>query len=120
MSGIIRGLTENGARIEVQNRFGTITLSRDEVDRIERKASVEDEFRERRAKLADDDVEGRFRLALWLRDEGWEARAREGRGTFRPDSRCEGLMRPWRLKSAASRICGAAWRISWRMGLAFV
>ena len=69
-------VTERGDKVAIKTRFGTITLSRSEVARVEKKAPIEAEFRARRAKIADDDVEGRFLLALWLDEKGHEAEAR--------------------------------------------
>jgi hypothetical protein len=69
-------VVERGDRIEIRTAHGSLYLSRDEVVRIEEKDTVEDVYRARRAKIANDDVEARFRLALWLRDEGHDKLAR--------------------------------------------
>ena len=70
-------VTESAGSVVVELPGGKITLPREEVARIERKETLEDVYRARRAELAEDDVEGLFRLALWLREEGWEKKARE-------------------------------------------
>ena len=69
-------VTESAGKLVVKMKRGTVTLDKSEVARVEVKPSTLDEYRERLAKLAPDDVEGRFELAVWLdeKDHGLDAK----------------------------------------------
>jgi hypothetical protein len=78
----------NGARFEGEVRegkdtvtvvmdFGTITFKRIDVARIDRGASALTEFDAKIAELKSDDLDGRYKLALWARHKGLDHRARQ-------------------------------------------
>jgi hypothetical protein len=68
-------VTKLGDKVNVKTQFGSISLASSEVVRIEKKSTIEEQFRTRRAALKDNDLEGRLALALWLRSEGFKVLA---------------------------------------------
>jgi hypothetical protein len=64
VTGEFVGETEDG--IELRIAGIAASYARADIESIELKKTTEEEFRERRAKLADDDVANRLKLATWL------------------------------------------------------
>jgi len=67
---------ESGDSVIVVMDFGSITFKKMDVARIERGASALSEFDAKIAELKSDDLEGRYKLALWARHKGLDHRAR--------------------------------------------
>ncbi len=68
-------VTDLGDTLKVEHRFGTVTLKKSEVAGIERKATVEQVYAERRAKTDLTDPAALVALGLWCRENGWETQA---------------------------------------------
>ncbi len=64
-----------GDRVVVTTEFGSITLGRDEVLRVERIGTAEEEYEQRASALTPEDTEGHYQLALWCRDQGLKGQA---------------------------------------------
>jgi len=69
-------VTESEGSVTVAMDFGSITFKKIDVARIERGSTPLSEFETRLAALRDDDVDGRYRLALWARQKELAGRAR--------------------------------------------
>ncbi len=68
---IIQGeVTETEEGYEVKTQFGVTTLSRAEVDSIEDVPDPDEDYEDRLAALADDDVAGHIELAEWAEENG--------------------------------------------------
>ena len=63
LEGTVKELDD---RLVVTHRFGKVTVSKKDVLRVHKKKTVEEEYRERAAKLKGDDAEGHYQLGLWL------------------------------------------------------
>ena len=61
-------VSQTSSQLTVKTRFGTVPIKRSRVDRIETKATPQQEYQKRRAKLAKDDVGGRYELAMYCKD----------------------------------------------------
>ena len=61
-------VVDAGDVVKVVTRMGTVTLPKDQVARIEKKKTLADEYKEKAAALADDDVEAHYKLSLWCKE----------------------------------------------------
>lgn len=68
-------VTYQGDRVVVTTEFGSITLGRDEVLRVEHVSTAEEEYEQRASALAPEDTEGHYQLALWCRDQDLKGQA---------------------------------------------
>ena len=68
-------LEENAGGVRIKTRFGTMDIPRSRIARIVRAKSIRQQLEDRRAALADDDAEGRFRLAEWAKEHRLEKEA---------------------------------------------
>lgn len=68
-------VTYQGDRVVVKTDFGSVTLRREEVLRVEHVATPEEEYEQRASALAPEDTEGHYQLALWCRDQGLKGQA---------------------------------------------
>ncbi|MGE0708311.1 MAG: CAP domain-containing protein [Planctomycetota bacterium] len=70
--GRVRGkiVKETRREVVVETRGGTTSIPRDEIDRIERGATLEDQYRERLKKIDPKDPEARYSLGQWLKSQG--------------------------------------------------
>jgi hypothetical protein len=72
-----RIIERTSTELVVETAFGTIRVPLSKVERIEEKATPEEELATRRAEIADDDAAALFELALWARDAGLTRSYRE-------------------------------------------
>jgi len=70
-------VTEQGAKVRVKHRFGSVWLPRADVLRIERKKTVRQEYAKRMAQLAPDDADGHYRVGLWLAEHKRKSEAQK-------------------------------------------
>jgi hypothetical protein len=68
-------LKQDDKEVVVKTRFGTQTFPRDQVLKIEEKATKKDEYRKRLEDLQPKDAEGHYQLGLWCRAEKLNAEA---------------------------------------------
>ena len=61
---------EHAQTVRVTTPAGTVTLKRDEIDRIEKTRSPAEIYREKLAALPENDADAAYDLALWCRDQG--------------------------------------------------
>ena len=62
--------------VVVTSRFGTVTVPKAEVLRIEKSKTVEQVYKEKAAQLKPDDADGHCQLGRWLDSKSWSDRAR--------------------------------------------
>lgn len=74
LEGIVQ---REGKRVRVELEFGSITVEDREVSKIESRRSALELYRERAAALPEGDAAARLRLAVWCRQQGLDASARE-------------------------------------------
>lgn len=74
--GRIEGVvTERGDEYVVEHRFGTATVKKADVLRVEKKESLQEKYEKRLAGIDREDPDARVALGHWLRENGWEAQA---------------------------------------------
>ncbi len=62
-------VSESGGVVKFKTAGGVLEFPKSQVDRVEKGATKADEYKERRAKLKDDDIEGLLALARWCREQ---------------------------------------------------
>jgi hypothetical protein len=70
---IIRQDTE---KVVIKTKYGTQTIDRMDIDRIDRSKSPRDEYQEKKAKIKDRDAEGHYQLGLWCKESGLVKKAK--------------------------------------------
>jgi len=84
-------VTEQGDRITIKTKFGSVSVPGDEVARIEQVTTPEEEYREKASGPAPGDAEGRYQLALWCAEHGLSEEAEtEARAAIAADPDHEG------------------------------
>jgi len=70
-------LSETSSTVEIQTVFGVAKIARSKIKEIERKKTPKEEYQARRAELKDDDVNGRFELAMFCKENKMGRESRE-------------------------------------------
>lgn len=63
--------------VVIRTRYGDLTISRDDIERIEKSKLPEEVYAEKAKELSDDDAEGHYRLGLWCKENGLGKEAEE-------------------------------------------
>lgn len=63
-----------GIRIRIEQ--GSMTIPKDQIERVEKRINWLDIYREKEAEVADGDADGHYRLGLWCREHGLPRSAR--------------------------------------------
>ncbi len=76
--GVVEGdVTDQGDKVIVKIKDGMeVTIDWKNIDRIEKKKSINAEYRERLAAVEDNSADGCYRLGLWCKEHGLESEAR--------------------------------------------
>ena len=77
--GRVRGkiVRESRRAVTVRTRGGTTVIPRDEIDRIERGATIFDKYKQRLKKIDGSDPDAHYSLGLWLKKEGERSLAKK-------------------------------------------
>lgn len=77
--GRVRGkiVRESRRAVTIRTRGGTTVIPRDEIDRIERGATIFDKYKQRLKKIDGSDPEAHYSLGLWLKKEGERSLAKK-------------------------------------------
>jgi len=74
--GKIEGkVTDLGDRLKIEHRYGSLTVPKTSVTKIEKKTSLKEEYEAKLAKIDAKDADARVALGRWLRDKGWGSQA---------------------------------------------
>ncbi|MEN8150190.1 MAG: hypothetical protein ABFS86_10225 [Planctomycetota bacterium] len=68
-------VTDLGDRLRIEHRYGKVTIPKSSVKRIEKKASVKEEYEAKVAKIDAKDADARVALGKWCREKGWGSQA---------------------------------------------
>ncbi len=75
--GVVEGtIEERGDRLLVTTRFGSVEVARQDVVSIERKPTVVERYREKKAEQPPADADAHVALAMWCREHDYEEGAR--------------------------------------------
>ncbi len=70
-------VTEEGDKVHIRTRFGSVSFRRAQIARIEETPSLEERYGKRRATVDLNDPDALVALGDWCRDQKWEKKARE-------------------------------------------
>jgi tetratricopeptide (TPR) repeat protein len=68
-------ITDLGDTLRVEHRYGSITIPKSDVKRIEKKATLKELYEARLEKIDAKDPDARVNLGRWLQEKGWGSQA---------------------------------------------
>jgi tetratricopeptide (TPR) repeat protein len=90
--GRVEGTVKDlGDKYRIDHRYGSLTVPKADVTKIEKKASLKELYEARRKKIDAKDPDALVKIGLWLREQGWESQAlKEFRAALKLDAEHRG------------------------------
>jgi len=68
-------VTDLGDELKIEHRYGSLTVPKSDVKRIEKKATLKEEYEARLTKIDPKDADAHVALGRWLLEKGWGSQA---------------------------------------------